>query len=77
MVTGEAAEKPRRSARRKPAGLSGALRLALVASVLVPVAAAVYFEPWHGNVRTFVYIGVVPVVAGWSTWWIARGFKDS
>jgi len=50
-----------------------ALRLGIVASVFVPGVAAAYFTPWHGNVRMFLYIGLLPVIIGWSVWWVARG----
>lgn len=73
----EVPAEPRRSRSAKRTGLSGMLRLAIVASVLLPGAAALYFEPWHGNERAFLYIGVAPVAVGWATWWIARGFRSA
>ena len=55
--------------------LSGTMRLAIVISVLWPLLAAAYFQPWQNEALLFVYVGTGPVVAGWSAYWILSGYR--
>lgn len=78
MVMEEAlGARPQPTARPRSSGLPGPMRLAIVASLLLPIAAAIYFEPWEGQVHRFLYIGVAPVIVGWIAWWVRMGFKKS
>ena len=73
---------PRMLARRQPQQpatpritVTGKIRIALVASVIYPALAAVYFQPWHQDQIEFLYIGVGPVVLAWLVGWVYLGFK--
>ena len=57
--------------------LSGRFRLAVVLSILWPAAAALYFEPWHRNISTFIVCGIGPVVLLWGAFWVLSGFKKT
>ena len=56
--------------------LSGRHRLALLASLLWPLGIAVYLEPWHSSVVTYLYYGLGPVVLCWGIWWVLAGFGE-
>jgi hypothetical protein len=56
--------------------LSWPLRLALVLSILWPVACALYFKPWQQDAIRFAALGVGPVAVGWSLKWILAGMKN-
>lgn len=56
--------------------ISGTMRLAIAASLLWPAAAAVYLEPWKGNLITFLLIGPGPVVLAWTLSWVIAGFRE-
>lgn len=62
--------------RRPNLKLSGALRLAIVMSILWPLAWAAYFKPWQHEAIPFTVIGIGPVVVGWSVNWIVAGMKN-
>ncbi len=70
-------KEPRKSIRKRRRPLSGGLRLALVATILVPLASALYLRPWDGNPLLFIAIGVIPVAAAWALFWVFSGFKTS
>lgn len=55
--------------------LSGAMRLAVSASLLWPLAAAVYLEPWQNGPRHFLLAGLLPVGVLWGIVWVAAGFR--
>jgi len=57
--------------------LSGRMRLAVISSLVWPLFAAGYFEPWEKDIFPFLYIGIGPVVCGWSIRWILAGFRKS
>lgn len=68
----------RKSARRPvdhAVPLSGAMRIAIVVSVVYPALAAAYFEPWRKDPVLFLYIGVGPVVLTWLLFWATTGFR--
>ena len=54
--------------------LSGLLRVAIAVSVIYPVLAAAYFQPWQKEPVLFFYVGVGPVALGWILFWVATGF---
>ena len=55
--------------------LSGRIRLAIIASFIWPVLSAVYLKPWADELDPFLYIGLGPVLLGWSIRWIVAGFR--
>ncbi|SMC75589.1 hypothetical protein SAMN02746065_10974 [Desulfocicer vacuolatum DSM 3385] len=69
----------RPSAGKKKAGPispSGKMRLAIVMSILFPLAMAAVLQPWHGENRLiFLFGGIFPVVMCWAGVWIFQGFK--
>jgi len=62
--------------RRPPLKLSWPLRLAIIVSVLWPVACVLYFKPWQQNLILFATLGIGPVVVGWSLKWVLAGMKN-
>ncbi len=54
--------------------LSGRMRLAIVISAAWPLAAITLLEPWQGRWIKFLYLGIAPVAAAWSFYWVRRGF---
>lgn len=67
---------PQKVVLRRPAlKFSWPLRLAIVMTILWPLACAVYFKPWHQALVPFAVIGIGPVVVGWSACWVLSGMK--
>jgi hypothetical protein len=62
--------------RRAPLKLSWSLRLAVILSILWPVACALYFKPWQQNLIPFATMGIGPVVVGWSLKWVLAGMRN-
>ena len=62
--------------RRPTLKFSWALRLAIVLSLLWPLACALYFKPWQHTLIPFAVIGLGPVVVGWSLHWVVAGMKN-
>lgn len=62
--------------RRAPIKLAWTLRLAVILSILWPVACALYFKPWQQNLIPFATVGIGPVVVGWSFKWVLAGMKN-
>lgn len=60
---------------KKGLHLSGRMRIGIVLSIMIPLAAALLLKPWHNNLTGFVSVGVAPVAAGWAVFWIVSGFK--
>ena len=58
------------------AGLAGGMRLAVSASLLWPLGAAVYLEPWQTGPRAFLLAGLLPVAALWGILWVTAGFRN-
>lgn len=56
--------------------LSGGMRLAVSASLLWPLGAAVYLEPWQNGPRDFLLAGLLPVAALWGMVWVTAGFRN-
>ena len=63
--------------RRPALKLSWTIRLAIMLSVLWPVACALYIKPWQQNTISFATVGVGPVVVGWSLKWVLAGMKNN
>jgi hypothetical protein len=55
--------------------MSGRFRLAIVVSVLWPVAIAFYLKPWEGDPLLFAAAGLLPVAAGWAAAWVIKGYR--
>ncbi len=53
----------------------GVLRLAWLCSLLWVALAAVFLNPFAGNVLLFCGVGVLPVGLGWGIRWVVLGFK--
>ena len=62
---------------KKSLYVSGKMRLAIVLSGAVPLAAGIFFKPWGKDFLVFLTAGVLPVAAGWAGFWIYKGFKSS
>jgi hypothetical protein len=59
----------------RPLTMPGRLRLAIVVSVLWPVAVAFYLKPWEGDPLLFAGVGLLPVAGGWAAAWVIRGYR--
>lgn len=56
--------------------LSGRMRLAIIVSLLWPLLVAAYLKPWVADTTDAVlYIGMGPVILGWSIRWVVSGFR--
>ena len=62
--------------RRPVLKFSWTLRLAIVMSILWPLACAAYLKPWQQAVIPFTVIGLGPVIVGWSVHWVVAGMKN-
>ena len=60
---------------RQPVVISAKMRVAIAASIVYPVAAAAYFQPWKTDPVLFVYVGLGPVALGWLLRWVVAGLK--
>jgi len=60
---------------QKKTSLSKTKRAGIVLSVLIPIAAAMGFKPWSGNLVLFICIGIIPVVLAWAIVWILAAQK--
>ena len=61
---------------KKAVTLSGRMRLAIAISIIYPLAAAAYFQPWKKDLLLFLYMGIGPVVFYWLMKWVFAGLKD-
>lgn len=55
--------------------LSGRVRLAVLASAVWAVAAALILPPWRDGILPFALIGLGPVALGWAAAWVVLGFR--
>jgi hypothetical protein len=62
--------------RRAPLMLSWTLRLAIILTILWPVAWALYFKPWQQDLVPFATVGLGPVLIGWGLKWVLAGMKN-
>ena len=51
------------------------MRLALLATGVWAVAAALIWPPWRGEILGFALIGLGPPALGWGAAWVALGFR--
>jgi len=58
-----------------PVSFNMKLRAGIVASVLVPVIAALIIQPWKENLLAYICTGVLPVVLTWALVWILAARK--
>ena len=61
--------------RRHALKVSWKLRLAIVMSILWPLACAVYFKPWQQTLIPYAVVGIGPVFVGWSVNWVVAGMR--
>ncbi len=66
---------PVKTSRQKPLPLSKTKRVGIVLSFLIPIAAALGFKPWGGNLVLFICIGIIPVALAWAIAWILTAQK--
>ncbi len=55
--------------------LSGKMRLAIMGTVVWPLACAVWLKPWNANYLPFLIIVFSPLVVFWGGWWVLAGFQ--
>lgn len=55
--------------------LTPAMRSGIVASVILPVVAALVLQPWEKNFIFYLVIGILPVILSWAVVWILAGKK--
>ena len=51
------------------------LRIAIAASVIYPIVAAAFLQPWRKDLILYLYAGVGPVLMGWLFYWVFAGRK--
>jgi len=67
--------RPAAGKKQKTMALSGKLRLAIVLSVVFPLAVAMVFPPWRPETGLVFFPGALLVVAlYWAGVWIFQGF---
>ena len=57
--------------------ISVKMRVALVLSLVYPLLAAAYFQPWQTDPILFYYVGIGPVALGWMLFWVLAGLKKT
>ena len=55
--------------------ISRNLRVAIAASVIYPIVAAAFLQPWRNDLILFLYAGMGPVLLGWLFYWVHTGRK--
>ena len=73
MAPRPAPRQPRVCRPRLP--ITWTVRLAIVVSILWPLAWALYFKPWQQDAIRFALIGIGPVAIGWSLRWVINGIN--
>jgi hypothetical protein len=71
---GRRGESGEREGRTAPL-LGGRARLAVLASGVWAVGAALIWTPWRGDLLPFALIGLGPVALGWGAAWVVLGFR--
>lgn len=67
---------PRQPLVRHPAlRITWTVRLAIVLSILWPLAWALYIKPWQHDAVRFALVGIGPVAIGWSLKWVLDGIS--
>ncbi len=72
---GSAEHEVASTTKSRPLSFPAWKRLAIVASLLVPIAAALLLEPWEGALTPWLGLGVLPVVAAWGIGWVLVGYR--
>jgi len=62
---------------RRPAPLTGRMRLAILLTIFWIVGSAAILKPWQGDVLPFLLFGLGPAAAAWGVAWVWFGFKRS
>ncbi len=55
--------------------LSGKLRLGIAASIVFPLVAAAFLQPWRNDPITYLFLGLGPVLLCWLLYWVLLGFR--
>ena len=53
--------------------ISRNMRLAIAASVIYPVVAAAWLQPWRKDLILCLYAGLGPALVGWLLYWVLAG----
>ena len=56
--------------------LSVSIRFGIIASILIPIVSALYFQPWKKDLILFVLFGIIPLIIGWGLYWMFAGLKS-
>ncbi|MCP3898920.1 MAG: hypothetical protein GY707_04190 [Desulfobacteraceae bacterium] len=56
--------------------LSVSTRFGVLATILIPIISALFFQPWKNDFILFVLTGVVPLIVGWGFYWMFAGIKN-
>lgn len=51
-------------------------RFGIIASLLIPIISAIYFQPWKNGSTLFILTGIIPLIVGWGLYWMAAGLKN-
>ncbi|WP_246293936.1 hypothetical protein [Desulfobacter latus] len=51
------------------------IRTAIVLSAADIIISALWIKPWQGRISMFIVSGILPVVFGWSLFWIFSAQK--
>lgn len=63
---------------RRPAPLTGKMRLAILLTLFWIVGFAALLQPWQGDdILPFLSLGLGPAAAAWGIVWVWFGFKHS
>ncbi len=57
--------------------LSVPTRFGILATILIPIIAALFFQPWKSDFILFILIGIVPLIVGWGLYWMFAGIKKT
>ena len=55
--------------------ITGKMRLFITASIVFPLVAAAFLQPWRKDPITYLYIGVGPVLLCWLLYWVVLGYR--
>lgn len=78
LISGDKPNRPKRPFFKLPKiRISGRIRLAIVVSFLWLLISSAVLKPWNHKFLVFVYVGIAPVILGWSIKWVILGFKKA
>lgn len=60
---------------RRPAPLTGRMRLAILLTLFWIAGSAAVLEPWRGDTLPFFSLGLAPAAAAWGALWVWLGYK--